>query len=81
MQEIRVLRNLGTDLPQLAEGQVAEVADDISDKLVRLGLAELIRAVPPAPTILGVVEDPGEATGKPDKARKPSRPRVKESDE
>lgn len=71
---IRVLRNLGGDWPRWREGDTVEAADDTAAKLAAVGLAELIRAVPPEPEILGIPE-PAPAVGKPDKRGKGTRPR------
>jgi len=72
MKEIRVLRSLGAEWPRYAEGQVVEAEDEFSDKLVRLGLARLIKAIPPPPTILAVEE----VEEKPEKPRKAAKPGV-----
>jgi len=47
----KILRNIGTDsgLPSYTEGQVVEGDENKLDELCKLGLAEIIAAVPSEP--------------------------------
>ena len=59
MKRIRVLRNLGAGLPRLSEGQEVDVEDSDCQRLVDLGLAVLLRAVPPVADLIGVPPEEG----------------------
>lgn len=48
--KIRVLRNLGKDLPDYREGQEVEVRDALGEELAKKGLAEIVSASAPKKT-------------------------------
>lgn len=60
--QIRLLRNLGRGYPPLRVGEVAEVDDEMANKLVSHGLAEIVVQAVPKQAVKAVPVEPIHGT-------------------